>query len=203
MMQLVGTPLSHFTRKVRIVAAELSIPLDFQTLPATTGVMTDTPDAYASNPLMRVPVLVDGETRLVESDHIVRYLVGKFDPADRLGVKNESPDALNRLAVLNGVMDNEVVLILAKRGGLDGIENVVYFKKLIAAIDGALAWLDARTDPDAPGFDYRDITTICMWQHIGYYSLRPLDAYGRLAARVAKFAKRPSVVPSTPVKLRT
>ena len=34
MIQLVGTPLSHFTRKVRIVAAELAIPLDFQTMPA-------------------------------------------------------------------------------------------------------------------------------------------------------------------------
>ena len=203
MMQLVGTPLSHFTRKVRIVAAELAIPIDFQTLPATTGVMTATADAYASNPLMRVPVLVDGELRLIESDHIARYLVGKLDPADRLGVRSENPEHLNRLAVLNGVMANEVVLILAKRGGLEGIENVVYFQKLISAIDGALAWLDARTDPDAPGFDYRDITTICMWQHIGYYALRPLDAYSRLAARVAKFAKRPSVVPSTPVKLRT
>ena len=80
-MQLVGTPLSHFTRKVRIVAAELAIPLDFQTLPATTGVMTGTPDAYANNPLMRVPILVDGETRILESDHIVRYLVGRFDPS--------------------------------------------------------------------------------------------------------------------------
>ena len=203
MMQLVGTPLSHFTRKVRIVAAELAVPLDFQTLPATTGVMTGTPDAYANNPLMRVPILVDGETRILESDHIVRYLVGRFDPADRLGVRNDTPDALNRLAVLNGVMQNEVVLILAKRGGLEEIGKVVYFQKLTAAIDGALAWLDARTDPDAAGFDYRDIVTICMWQHLGYYGLRPLDAYGRLAARVARFAKRPSVVPSTPVKPRT
>lgn len=203
MMQLVGTPLSHFTRKVRIVAAELAIPLDFQTLPATTGVMTNTPEAYAHNPLMRVPVLVDGDMRLVESDHIVRYLVGRFDPTDRLGARSETPEALNRLAVLNGIMANEVVLILAKRGGLEGIDKVVYFQKLTAAIDGALAWLDARIEPDAPGFDYRDIVTICMWQHLGYYGLRPLEAYSRLAARVARFAKRPSVVPSTPVKPRT
>jgi glutathione S-transferase len=203
MMQLVGTPLSHFTRKVRIVAAELAIPLDFHTLPAATGVLTTTPEAYADNPLMRVPVLVDGDLRLVESDHIVRYLVGRFDPADRLAVRSEAPDALNRLAVLNGVMANGVTLILAKRGGLEDIEHVVYFQKLIAAIDGALAWLDARTEPEAPGFDYRDIVTICMWQHLGYYGLRPLDAYGRIAARVARFAKRPSVVPSTPVKPRT
>jgi len=203
MIQLVGTPLSHFTRKVRIVAAELAIPLDFQTLPATTGVMTGTPDAYANNPLMRVPILVDGEQRIIESDHIVRYLVGRFDASDRLGVRNDTPEALNRLAVLNGVMQNEVVLILAKRGGLENIEKVVYFQKLTAAIDGALAWLDARTEPEAAGFDYRDIVTVCMWQHLGYYGLRPLEAYGRLAARVARFAKRPSVVPSTPVKPRT
>ena len=194
-MRLFGTPLSHFTRKIRILAAELEVPLEFV---PTQGVMATTPTAYADNPLMRVPTLVDGATTVIESDHIARYLVGRFDPADRCAVRSEEVGALNRLAVTSGIMANEVVLILARRGGLEDIERVVYFQKLIAAIDGGLAWLDDAVVPDAPGFDYRDIALVCMWQHLAHYQLRPLDTYQRIAARVARFADRPSVVPSTP-----
>jgi glutathione S-transferase len=194
-MQLFGTPLSHFTRKIRILTAELGIAVDFVPTP---GVMATTPAAYADNPLMRIPTLVDGATTVIDSDHIARYLVGTFDAADRLAVRSERVDDLNRLAVTTGVMANEVVLILAKRGGLEDIESVVYFQKLIAAIDRGLAWLDQHVDPEAPGFDYRDIALVCMWQHLGHYRLRPLDAYVRIAARVARFADRPSVAPSTP-----
>ena len=193
-MKLHGTPLSHFTRKIRILAAELAIPLDFV---RERTVMSTSAEAYANNPLLRVPALVDGDVTLIESDHIARYLVARHDPADRLGVRSESVEDLNRLAVINGVMASEVTPILATRGGLD-ITGAVYFDKLLASIDSGLAWLDARTDPDAPGFDYRDLTLVCAWQHLAHYGLRPLDPYRRLAARVDRFADRPSVATTTP-----
>ena len=194
-MKLHGTPLSHFTRKIRILAAELAIPVE---LVPTPGVMATTPGAYGDNPLMRIPTLVDGDTTVIDSDHIARYLVGKHDPADRLCVRSERVGDLNRLAVTSGVMANEVVLILAKRGGLEDIDRVVYFQKLMAAIDGGLAWLDQHVELDAPGFDYRDIALVCMWQHLAHYRLRALTPYARIAARVERFAERPSVAPSTP-----
>jgi len=193
-MKLHGTPLSHFTRKIRLLAAELAIPLDFV---RERTVMSTSPESYASNPLMRVPTLVDGDVTLIESDHIARYLVARFDPADRLGVRSEAVEDLNRLAVLNGVMANEVTPILSKRGGLD-IAGIVYFDKLLAAIDSGLRWLDGRIDPDAAAFDYRDVALVCAWQHLAHYGLRPLEPYRRLAARVARFAERPSVASTTP-----
>ena len=193
-MKLHGTPLSHFTRKIRILAAELAIPLDFI---RERTVMSTAPEAYANNPLMRVPTLVDGDVTVIESDHIARYLVANHDPADRLGVRSEAVEDLNRLAVINGVMANEVTPILSKRGGLD-ITGIVYFDKLLASIDTGLAWLDARIDPDTPGFDYRDITLVCAWQHLAHYGLRPLEPYRRVAARGARFADRPSVASTTP-----
>jgi glutathione S-transferase len=195
-----GTPLSHFTRKIRILCAELGIDVAFVAVEG--GVLAADPARFGDNPLMRVPTLVDGDTMLVESDHIARYLVARHDDArDRLGVRSERADDLNRLAVANGVMANEVVIILAERGGLpDGVDarRVVYFQKLIRAIEGGLAWLDARVPPaDAP-FDYRDIATICMWQHLAHYRLVELAPYTRLAAHVARHAGRASVAPSAP-----
>jgi glutathione S-transferase len=195
-LQLIGTPLSHFTRKVRIVLAELGV--DFE-LVRTPGVLAPSPDAYGGNPLMRVPALRDGDLTLIDSDHIARYLVHKHDPGDRLGVCSLAADDLNRLALVNGIMANEVVLILAKRGGLADPEAVAYFRKLATALDQALARLDHDVVIDAPGFDYGDIALICMWQHIQHYQLRAdLDRHARIAARVARCADRPSVASTTP-----
>ncbi len=193
-LRLLGTPLSHFTRKVRVLCAELGVAYDFE---RATSVLATTAAAYGENPLMRVPTLVHGEHMLIESDHIARYLVGVYDPEDRLDVRSDDVRALNRLAVANGIMDNEVVLILAKRGGLADLDGVAYFRKLTAAIQSGLAWLDASSVADDP-FDYAEIATICMWQHAAHYALVPLDAYPRLRARVARFAARPSISSTTP-----
>ena len=105
--------------------------------------MDPTLATYGDNPLLRIPTLVDGDHTLIESDHIARYIVAKHDPRDWFGVNSVEVDALNRLAVANGVMANEVVLILAKRGGLADLDGVAYFRKLRGAIDSGLAWLDA------------------------------------------------------------
>jgi glutathione S-transferase len=195
-LQLIATPLSHFARKVRIVLAELDVTYEFVRAP---GVLAPAPASYGGNPLMRVPALVDGDVTLIESDHIARYVVRKHDPGDRLGVCSERARDLNRLALVNGIMANEVTLILAKRAGLSDIEGVAYFRKLSSAIDNTLAQLDQDIDVEAAGFDYGDIVTICMWQHINHYQLRPdLERYTRIAARVARLSDRPSVASTTP-----
>jgi glutathione S-transferase len=194
--KLYGTPLSHFTRKIRILLLELGVSFDFVRLPNLLDASTL---PYGDNPLMRVPTLVDGAVTVIESDHIARYVVGAYDPSDRLGVRSDAVQGMNVLAVINGIMANEVTLILAKRGGLTDVEGVTYFRKLVAAIDAGLAWLDKNTDPDEASFDYRDIALICMWQHVAHYMIaQDFEKYARVAARVARFSHRPSVASTTP-----
>ena len=194
MLELFGTPLSHFTRKLRILLAELDVPFEWKRVP---GVLETSPTAYGDNPLMRVPALVHGDHTLIESDHIARYLVRLYDPSDRFGVCSEDVLDLNRLAVANGIMDNEVVLILAKRGGgIPDLDAVPYFRKLTSGIHNGLAWLDANVSDGE--LDYAAIAAICMYQHAAHYKLVPLDAYTRLAAHVARFAARRSIASSAP-----
>jgi glutathione S-transferase len=195
-LQLYGTPLSHFTRKIRILLAELDIGYE---LVRPHSLLDPSTATYGDNPLMRIPTLVHGPDTVIESDHIARHMVATYDPSDRFGVRSERVLDLNRLAVMNGIMANEVVIILSKRGGLADIAGVAYFRKLMAAIDHGLAWLDAHTQADHGAFDYRDITMICMWQHLVHYKLvAELDRHARIAARVARFADRPSVAGTAP-----
>ena len=163
------------------------------------GLLASSPDTYAGNPLMRVPTLLDGDRMLIDSDHIARYLVGRYDASDWFGVKSDEPAAMNFLAVANGIMSNVVVNILAKRGGLE-VTGVVYFEKLQRAIAEGLAWLDRELKLDAP-MTWGDITLICMWQHLGHFNhfkLADLDRYARIRDRVGQFLARPAVAATTP-----
>jgi glutathione S-transferase len=193
-LELHGTPLSNFTRKVRILLSELGVQYKQVW---TAGVLASSPEEFANNPLMRVPALLDGDKLVIDSDHIARYLVGIYDASDWFGVKSDEPMAMNRLAVANGIMANEVVLILAKRGGLEDIESVAYFKKLLAAIANGLGWLDKAIAMDAP-MTWADVTLVCMWQHLQHYKLVDLAPFARIAARVEQFAGRPSISSTTP-----
>ena len=194
--QLYGTPLSHFTRKIRILLHELGVGFEFVRTP---NLLEASAASYGANPLMRIPTLVHGGTTVIESDHIARYLVERYDPADRFAVRTPSVAAMNRLAVVNGIMSHEVTLILARRGGLEDLESVAYFRKLFGSIASGLAWLDREVDPEADGFDYADIVTLCLWDHITHYQLVPgLDGYRRLAARAARFGGRDSVASTAP-----
>lgn len=193
---LLGTPLSHFTRKVRIVLHELDILFEFELV---RNLLELDAAGYGQNPLMRVPTLIDGDIRIIESDHIARHIITTRAPHDPLNVLAPSIADLNRLAVLNGIMGHEVTIILAARGGLSDAMRHTYFQKLEHAITSGLSWLDQELDPRREGFDYVDVVTVCMWEHLVHYGIVPgLQSFHRIAERVARFASRDSVARTAP-----
>lgn len=185
-----------------MVLHELGIPYDF--VRTSTSMLASDASVYGGNPLLRIPTLVidGGATSLIETDHIARYLVGRYDPADRLGVRSERPEDLNRVAVANGVMSDEATLLFARwYGGISALDAPPYFKKLADAIDLGLAWLEERAPAaDDAAFDYGDLVTVCMFQHLVFLSFVPdlEKKYPRLTARVAHLASRPSVLATSP-----
>lgn len=193
---LLGTPLSHFTRKVRIVLHELDISFHFELV---RNLLEADAARYGQNPLMRVPTLIDGDLWIIESDHIARHLVATRAPHDPLSVLTLTTADLNRLAVLNGIMAHEVTIILAARGGLTDVMAHTYFQKLTHAITSGLSWLDQNLDSERESFDYVDVVTICMWEHLVHYGIVPgLHGFPRIAERVARFSRRDSVAHTTP-----
>lgn len=197
-MKLYATKLSHFSRKVRLLLDHYGLQYEFSDI----GNVADA-DAkiFNGNPLMSVPVLVDGGQWLIDSDNIAAYIVRKHDPGDIYGVLTECPQTLNARAVLNGIMSNEVKLILAQRTGVD-TDPLVYFQKAESSIKNGLTWLEERADlfsVEQPG--YIEFHLIALWDHLNYYEIAEL-AYPRLGAIAKELGSRDDIHKSAPHVLK-
>lgn len=170
-MHLFYTPRSHFSRKVRMVLAGLDLHVD---LVDAGNVADSNPAVFGTNPLMKVPTLVDGHHIVFDSDHIVQYIVRTHDPNDRFHVFTTDVDALNTRAVMNGIMATEVELILAARTGIDTRAHQ-RFDKMRAMILAGLGWLDQRTKVFPMEPTYLGFHLTAMWDHLELYGIVDLD----------------------------
>jgi glutathione S-transferase len=75
-MKLYTFPASPNARKVAIVAAHLGMPLEAVIVDLAKK-ETHTPEFLALNPNGKIPVLVDGDFVLWESNAIIQYIAGK------------------------------------------------------------------------------------------------------------------------------
>lgn len=193
-MQLYATPLSHFSRKVRILMDLYDVPYEFVDV---GNVARADQAAFAGNPNLRVPVLVDDGKWLIESDHIAKYLVEKFDSGDRYRVVSANFADLNFRAVLNGIMMEEVKLIIARRTGLP-TEEYPFFDKCKLAIRNGLEWLETNSgafSTASPG--YLEFHLTCLWQHLAFYDLLP-QQHPKLMAIVEEVTKNPKIARTSP-----
>ncbi len=192
-MQLFYTPRSHFSRKVRILLDALGLEIEL----IDVGNVADAIAApYGPNPLMKVPMLVDGALSVFDSDHIAAYLVRKLDRSDQFDVLSTDADTLNARAVMNGVMAAEVELILAARTGLDTRAHR-RFDKLRDSIQQGLAWLDARSGHFPSHPTYLTFHAVSMWDHLVLYQVADL-AFPNLRDYVMHWASTPVIARSTP-----
>lgn len=192
-MQLFYTPRSHFSRKVRMLLGGLNKHAEL----IDVGNVADSDAAiFGSNPLMKVPTLVDGRHTLFDSDHIAQYIVRTYDASDRFGVLTADIDALNARAVLNGIMSTEVELILAARTGIDTSAHR-RFGKMREAIARGLDWLEnqANVFPDKPS--YLGFHLIALWDHLTLYNVCSLD-FSRLREYVAQWSALSYVASTKP-----
>ena len=164
-VKLVATPLSHYGRKVRILLDLYKIPYDFSSV---VGGNVAFPDA--ENPLMKVPVLYHGDNWIIESDHIASYIVSNVDLKDKYQVDSKKLFDLNTRAMLNGIMAEEVKVIVAQRHNVP-VHQYSNFNRSIDAVNNGLAWLESNHSKfDARTPTYREFHLACCWDHLVYYN---------------------------------
>lgn len=169
-MILYYTPRSHFSRKVRLLLDLLKIP---HTLHDVGNVAQNQISFFGDNPLMKVPVLKDGQQWIIDSDHIAFYLTKVHAPDDPYDVFTQKTFDLNARAILNGVMLEEVKIILAKRTGIE-TENYPFFSKAKQSIELGVKWIHENLSSfDNKNFKYRDLHLLCLWEHLEAHQLIP------------------------------
>ena len=193
-MKLHYTPRSHFARKVRILIDALD--LDVELIDAG-NVAEGAPEKFGSNPLMKVPTLIDGDRVVFDSDQIASYLVRKFDPSDRFNVLTSDVETLNARAVMNGVMSAEVELVMADRTGID-TKAYSRFDKHRETIKIGLDWLESHAEFSHSTPSYSEFHLVSMWNHLVMMKLLPTD-YTRLRNCVEELSTIGYIAQSAPV----
>ena len=101
-MKVLGRATSSNVQTVMWLSAELGLPCKRLDFGGEFG-GTDTPEYLAMNPMGRVPVLVDGDVTLFESQAILRYLARKY--AQEYGFGHLWPHSTDTQAVVDQWME--------------------------------------------------------------------------------------------------
>jgi glutathione S-transferase len=95
---------SFNTLKLRFALAEIGAPYEFEPVDLAKG-QSHTPDFKRLNPHSKVPVLLDGDFALPESDAILWYLGEKYHDANLLPRLDGGDDALQARAQILRFLD--------------------------------------------------------------------------------------------------
>lgn len=190
---LVGRSSSHFTRTARIFALELGVAHRFQ--PVLDMTTLDVA-AYAGNPALKIPILVDRHGPLYGTENICRELTRRSDLRDRVVLRG---DVSNRL-----VANAEELVLHAMNTGVNLIMSGMADKerslppKVRPSLENALAFLDANVDgilailPADRVLSFLEVALFCCVTHLPFRDLLDLSAYSALSRFATVFANRAS-----------
>jgi glutathione S-transferase len=143
-MKIVGSLTSPFTRAVRVVCEELRLPYDLEVTPPFTK-LTDDQERFINlhNPLMKVPILIDGATEVIDSRMIIRHLLDKSPKsADFRGPESVADE--NILSVVYGVVDAGILRFMLKASHPEINANSGYLSRSLERIKHGLEWLGSQ-----------------------------------------------------------
>jgi glutathione S-transferase len=188
---LVGRSSSHFTRTARVFALELGVPHVFQPVLDMT---TCDPAAYADNPALKVPVLVDAQGPLFGTENICRELARRSGRGNRVVLRGDVGDRLvvNAEELILHAMGAEVTLIMSAAAGQDQALT----PKLRRSLDNALAFLETNVDrvlaalPADRLLSFCETSLFCLVTHLPFRKVMEVDGHPRLQAFCRAFGER-------------
>ncbi len=136
---LVGRSSSHFTRTARLFALELDVAHRFQPVYDMTAL---DPGAYAGNPALKIPILVDERGPLYGTENICRELTRRSSLGARAVLRGAVSDRLvaNAEELAVHAMSTAVILVMSATAGPSAPPQ----PKLRSSLENALAFLDTH-----------------------------------------------------------
>lgn len=210
MRTLYMSPLSPYTRKVRVMLAEKGLEYRNQQMP-TERLHND----YGNNinPCGRVPALDDNGRVLFESNVILAYLLTQYPdtpqnaPNPPLVKSLVRPDKrwedMETLAAIETLLDCGLTMLrFGKHSGVD--KEPKYLEREHARVQSILDWVDKRATPEGfvPGwFSVMDLNMVITAQWVdfrGLFEWRGRPNIDRLVALHEKRLTIPASHPSLP-----
>jgi glutathione S-transferase len=199
-MKLFYSNGSPYARKVRIVLAEKNLPYEADVDDRVR------PIDEAPGPTLAVPLLIDGDLRIWESDLIVDYLLQTYrdeQPPDGdpplspwLARPNQHWQDMTLLATISTYANSLINLRLML---VDGItpENSDYMLRQRTRVERCLDWLENHVTDEgfAPGwFSIMDIAFLCPTGYCEARSIMPWRGRPKLEALFDRHQSRPSLL---------
>jgi glutathione S-transferase len=192
-LTLVGRSSSHFTRIVRMFALELAVPHAFRPLLDLTSL---DPAAYADNPALKVPILVDERGSLFGTENICRELVRRSGRTADVVLRGQVSDRIvaNAEELILHAMSAEVSLIMAKLAG----DARLAPPKVSRSIECILGYLDENLDallaalPGGRAFSFVEVALFCVVTHLPFREILEVASWARLGDFCRRFGERES-----------
>ena len=194
-MRLYGRSSSHFTRIVRIFAAEMEVPLEFVLI---RDLMSQDAADYGDNPALKMPTLESPDGSWFGSLGICRELARHHE----LNLDVVWPDQLESALACNAqelvlqAMSTEVAIVMGKSSGVPA--DNAHQAKLRASLRGALGWLEDNagaaiaTLPLERDLSFLEVSLFCLVEHLPFREVLDTTPYPNLRAIAARFAQRSS-----------
>jgi glutathione S-transferase len=192
-LALVGRSSSHFTRIVRIFAHELGVPYTFRPVFDITSLDAA---AYADNPALKVPILVDGGGPLFGTENICRELLRRSGRASNVVMRGDVSDRVvaNAEELTLHAMSSETSLIMAKMAG----DARLAPPKASQSIANSLRHLDEHVDallaalPRDRAFSFVEVALFCAVTHLPFRQVMDVTPWARLVDFSKRFGERES-----------
>jgi len=189
-MKLLGTPASPFTRRVRIVAAELGEPIEWVDASTDAGQA----EMRALSPIWKIPIaVVDGRT-LYDSQVIIDWLTATRG----WGGLAPPRDAWHQRNVLNAIaetLNSLIQVFYLRRDGIP-IEGNPFAQRQFDRTDAIFTWLARELTPAT--FGLAEASLICALDWMDFRKTYPTERATALAPIRAAWAERPSVAATRP-----
>ncbi len=198
-MNIIGSQTSPFVRMTRVVCEELGLEYDF-TVTGGFGKQDRAAQELISrnNPLMKVPVLVDGELTIPDSRIMIGYFLkkssstkpatGDFRASDPLPMEEE-----NWLTMIYGVIDAGVLRFMLQRQHPELEMDRGYMAKSLARMNRGLEWLEQQ-ETLGETFGVPEAALLCGLEWFGKREVIDWQPYGKLVEIHRRFAERSSMV---------
>lgn len=193
-MQIIGSQPSPFVRIVRITCEELNIPYELLETGAFSSMTAeDATLINSNNPLMKVPVLRDGDKNIIDSRVIVNYLINKSGDNTNADFNTSIDDEQqNLITIILGMGDAGVLrFIFDKTTDLDLNEG--YLKRSLNRIEASLSYLNEQSDLGKT-FGVAELMLISLLDWFKNRGICDWSMYDNLVALHDRYDKRDSVV---------